>query len=154
MVLLALPAILGCTAQMPVPAFDLEVTLSAQAREKFGATGDAIKVIIYFDGDGVSRPGENTAPFRAVYLGKHEVELRPPSRIRISDAKISKEAVGRLSDTNYYFTVNVVSGRRALKDGVLDCVTLGRASDLSTTSPVVVRCDLLEYYHRRNEGQQ
>jgi hypothetical protein len=142
--LLALPLIFGCSAKVPVPPFDIQVTLSEAARHKLEAAGETIKVIVYFDGDGRSKPGEETAPFREVYLGKHEVELRRPGRVRINDAKISAEAVGRLSDPNYHFTINTVSGRRAFKDNLLSNGTvLGRASDLNPAKPIVVACDLL-----------
>lgn len=61
--------------------------------------------------------------------------------MRVTDAKISKEAVGRLSDPNYHFFINVISGRRVFKDNVLDGgYADGRASDLNPAKPIVVRC--------------
>jgi hypothetical protein len=150
-VLLALPVLVGCSAKVPprevkvpVPPFEVKVTLSELARQRLEAAGETIKVVIYFDGDGTSKPGEVTAPFRPVYLGKHEVELQQPGTVRINDAKISEEAVGRLSDANYHFTINTVSGRRVFKDNVLsNGAVLGRASDLRAGKPIVVACGLL-----------
>jgi hypothetical protein len=130
--------------KVSVPPFDVEVQLTEQARKKLDAAGETIIVAIDFDGDGRRRPGEHTAPFRAVFLGSHEVELRHAGRVRIGDARISREAIGRLSDPNYHFFINVYSGRRVFKDNVLNGgYADGRASDLNPAKPVVVRCGLL-----------
>jgi hypothetical protein len=128
-------------ANISVPPFDVEVQLTEQARQKLETAGETIIVAIYFDGDGRSRPGEHSAPFRDVFLGSHKVELRHVGKVRITDARISKDAFGRLSDPNYHFFINVYSGRRVFKDNVLNGgYAAGRASDLDPAKPVVVRC--------------
>jgi hypothetical protein len=143
--LLAVFVFFGCSAKTPVPPFDIQVTLSDAARQKLETAGETIKVAIYFDGDGAPQPGEKTAPSRQVYLGKHVVELRQPGRIRIAEARISEEAVGRLSDPNYHFTINVFSGRRVFSDNVLrNGYAAGLASDLNPTTPIILTCDLLK----------
>lgn len=140
-VLLAL-SLSSCSTTVLVPPFDVEVTLTEVARRYADARGETIIVSICFDGDGTSRPGEHTAPFRAVFLGCHDVELPHPGRVRIADAKISREAVGRLSDPNYHFFINCVSGRRVVRHNFLMGYADGRANDLNVAKPIKVECGL------------
>jgi hypothetical protein len=140
-VVLAGAAFWDANRKVPVPPFDVEVQLTDRAQQSLDAAGETIIVAVYFDGDGTRKRGEDTAPFRDVFLGSHEVELLHPGRVHVTDAKISKEAVGRLSDPNYHFFINVYSGRRVFKDNVLDGgYADGRASDLNPAKPIVVRC--------------
>ena len=129
---------------MPVPEFTIRIELSQQAEDTLSNAGETVNGRIYFDGDGTSLPNEHTAPWRAVFLGYYEFELRGSGEVRISDAIIPQEAYGRLSDPNYYFTVNVTSGRRAFKDNILvGGVAFGRLTDLDTKKPIEIKCDLL-----------
>jgi hypothetical protein len=129
---------------MPVPEFTIHITLTPQAAEKLSNAGETISGTIWFDGDGTSLPNEHNAPFRAIFLGGYEFELRGSGEVRVSDAIIPQEAYGRLSDMNYYFTVNVTSGRRAFKDNILDGgVAFGRLTDLDSKKPIEIKCGLL-----------
>ncbi|EDN67744.1 hypothetical protein BGP_2322 [Beggiatoa sp. PS] len=127
-----------------VPEFVIEIRLSELAQEKLTNAEETVKGIIYFDGDGSLLPGIKTAPFRDVFLGEYEFELETSGIIRISDATISSEAYARLSNLDYHFTVNVVSGRRAFNNNILNGgYAQGRLSDFKKEHKILVSCSLL-----------
>ncbi len=129
---------------MAVPEFAIHISLTEAATEKLHSAGETIRGAIYFDGDGTPLPDVKTAPHRDVVLGSYEFELHQAGEVRVSDAVISQEAYGRLSDTNYHFFVNVYSGRRAFQNNVLDGgYADGRLSDLDPEKPIEIKCDLL-----------
>jgi len=148
--------IIGCAAKqsggsknindekIPVPEFFISINLSDNAKEKLKSSGETIKGSIVFDGDGEPIPGIKTAPHRNVILGTHNFELTEPGTIKIADAVISKEADMRLSDQNYYFTINVFSGRRVFTNNILDGgYADGRVLDLKENNIVKISCSLL-----------
>ena len=129
---------------IPVPEFTIRVTLSEAAAQKLSDAGETIRGAVYFDGDGTPLPNVKTAPHRDVILGNYEFELIEPGDLRVSDAVISQEAYGRLSDTNYHFFINVYSGRRAFRNNVLNGgYADGCLSDLEPEKPIKIECDLL-----------
>ena len=129
---------------MPVPEFTIRVSLSETAAQKLSDAGETICGAVYFDGDGTPLPNVKTDPHRDVILGSYEFELREPGRLHISDAAISQEAYGRLSDTNYHFFINVYSCRRAFRNNVLNGSSVdGRLRELESKKTIEIKCDLL-----------
>jgi|GEM_PF-2492649 len=130
--------------QLAVPSFLIHVTLSDAAAKKLHDAHEMINGAVWFDGDGYSRPGEYTAPMRPVVLGgRYEFELDQPGVVSVDHATVSEEAFKRLTDTDYYYTINVYSGRRAFKDNVLDCGDAGGRISEATKKPIQITCDLL-----------
>jgi hypothetical protein len=123
---------------MLVPPFVIEIKLSEAAQEKLTNAGETVKGIIYFDGDGSPLPGIKTAPSRDVVLGKYEFELETSGIIRISDATISSEAYARLSNLNYHFTVNVVSGRHVFRKNILNGYAQGRLTHFKEDHKILI----------------
>ena len=127
-----------------VPPFSITITLDEAASKKLKQAGESIKGAIYFDGDGTPQPGVKTAPMRDVILGSFEFELEEPGTIKIDNAVISAEAYSRLSDENYYFFINVYSGRKSFKNNVLSGgYSDGRLKDLEAGKNIKIHCALL-----------
>ena len=126
----------------PVPPFQIRITLSEAAAKKLGDAGETIKGSVDFDGDGRSRPGEYTAPMRPVVLGFYEFEIDQPRVVSVDHATISEEAFKRLTDTDYYYTISVYSGRRAFKDNVLDGGYASGHISEAAKKPIEITCDL------------
>lgn len=101
--------------------FNIEVKLSKAASSKLTELNETIKLIAFFDGDGEKIKGQDTTPFRDVYLGKMEVEIKEGEKAKITNVWFSQSDYSRLYSPNYYVTLNVVSGRRAHKDNLLWC---------------------------------
>ena len=55
------------------------------------------------DGDGRKKNSENTAPERAVPLGFYEFERYGAGAVYVTNATISKEAYGRLTNSDYIY---------------------------------------------------
>ncbi len=128
---------------IPLPPFEIQITLSDSAKQKLAGAGETIKGNIHFDGDGLALPGDNRGPSRAVFLGNYEFEIQRPGAIRITNATISAKAYSRLSETNWHLTINVASGRRAFTNNVLDGgFSVGRFLDLNEHKPIIISCDL------------
>jgi hypothetical protein len=130
--------------KIPVPPFQIKIMLSDAAAKKLRDAGESIKGAVYFDGDGTRKDHEDTAPFRAVVLGVYNFETTGAGGVSVSNAVISEEAFHRLSDSNYYYTVNVFSGRRAFKNNVLDCGDAEGQISNAVKSPIEITCDLIE----------
>jgi hypothetical protein len=75
---------------------------------------------VIFDGDGIKMNNENTAPGRDVPLGVYWFEKNSGGVVFITNTTILEEAFRRLTKSDYYFTVNVFSGRHVFKDNILD----------------------------------
>ena len=129
--------------QLPVPAFHIRITLSDAAVKTLSDAHEAIEGWVGFDGDGRSRSGEYTAPMRPVILGSYEFEIDKPGVITVDHASISQEAFSRLTEPDYYYTVNVYSGRRAFKDNVLGCGGAAGHISEAVKKPIEITCDLL-----------
>jgi hypothetical protein len=152
-VLLFCMAFAGCSAsqpqtlneaKIPVPSFQIRVTFSDAAAKKLRDAGESIKGVVIFDGDGKSKPGEDTGGGRAVALGDYWFERTGAGFVSVTNAAISDEAFKRLSDTNYYYTINIFSGRRVFKDNILDGgYAVGQISD-AVKAPIEIKCDLIE----------
>jgi hypothetical protein len=104
-----------------VPEFAVAVSLSKSAEARLRSINEAIAVAAFFDGDGEAERGKSTAPFRAVFLGNEQQIVMPGSAATFSGRRIAARAWKRLSDKNYYVTLNVGSARRAAKENILDC---------------------------------
>ena len=61
----------------------------------------------------------------------------------VTNASISAEAFGRLTNSDYYFTINVFSGRRVFKDNILDGGYAAGHMSEALKSPIQIKCDLL-----------
>jgi hypothetical protein len=69
---------------------------------------------------GIKNPNEDTGGGRDVPLGYFEFERNRAGVIFVTNATIAAEAFHRLTDTNYYFIVNVFSGRHVFANNILD----------------------------------
>ena len=123
--------------------FDVEVKLSKAASAKLTELNETIKVIAFFDGDGEKIKGQNTAPFRDVFLGKKEVEIKEGEKANISNIWFSQSDYSRLNSPNYYVTLNVVSGRRAHKNNLLWCDVPIETIDHIASRVTAVNCKLI-----------
>jgi hypothetical protein len=104
--------------KLRVPQFQIKVDLPDAAMQKLLAAGGTLNVLASFDGDGTPLNGEYTAPNRAVILGCYQFQTTQTEIVSVTKAYISAEAFKRLSDTDYYVTVNISSGQRAAKSNV------------------------------------
>jgi hypothetical protein len=124
--------------------FTVEVKLSKAASSKLAEMDETIRVIAFFDGDGERIKGEDPAPFRDVFLGKTEVEIREGEKADITNIWFPQPDFARLYSPEYYVTVNVVSGRRAHKRNLLACDVLIGTMDHFANRTSAVNCKLIE----------
>jgi hypothetical protein len=130
-------------AKISVPSFEINVALTDDAAKKLQDAGESIKGIVSFDGYGIPKPGENVGAGHGVDLGDYFFERTGAGVILVTNALISAEAFRRLSDTNYYYTINVFSGRRVFADNILDSgYAEGHISDVAKV-PIYIKCSLL-----------
>src|ERR1700722_3558510 len=105
--------------------------------------GDEFTERNYTPGDGIRKPHEDIGSGRDVYLGEYEFELMEAGAVSVSNAFISEEAFKRLTNQDYYYTINVVSGRRAFQDNILGVGgSQGRIEKLGKV-PIEITCDLI-----------
>jgi hypothetical protein len=104
-----------------VPEFSIAVKLSPKAQKQLESIHESIKVIAYFDGDALPGLGRYNAPFRDVFLGEDEKLVDASDIAAFGDTKISLRNWNRLSNKDYFVTINVVSARKHSKNNLLDC---------------------------------
>lgn len=104
-----------------VPDFAVAVKLSKAAESRLRSLNESITVAAYFDGDGEPEPGVDTSPMRAVVLGNETEEVNDKNVAEFKGKKVFAKAWKRLSDKNYYVTINVFSARKAVANNILDC---------------------------------
>ena len=124
--------------------FFVEVILSKAASSKLAELDETIKVIAFFDGDGEKIKGQDSAPFRDVFLGETEVEIKEGEKANITNIWFSQSDYSRLYSPEYYVTVNVVSGRRTHKRNLLSCDVLIETIDHFANRTSAVNCKLIE----------
>ncbi|MGA2636099.1 MAG: hypothetical protein ABSF16_17860 [Terracidiphilus sp.] len=136
-----------------VPEFSISVNLSEEAKKRLLSMHESILVIAYFDGDPLPGQGEDNAPFRDVYLGSDQKLVDSTNVATFDSTKISQSHWDRLSDKNYFVTINVVSARMASKNNLLDC---GVPEDHISTfagKATEVHCKLIGEGHATIEGR-
>jgi hypothetical protein len=124
--------------------FTVEVKLSKAASSKLAELDETIKVIAFFDGDGEKIKGKDPAPFRDVFLGNTEVEIKEGEKANITNIWFYQSDYSRLYSPEYYVTVNVVSGRRAHIRNLLACDVLIETIDHFANRTIAVNCKLIE----------
>lgn len=132
--------------QLDVPKFSIVIELTELAADKLKNAGESIEGVISFDGDGDSK-GVNNLPYRDVYLGEYEFEIKEPGIVEINNAKISKEAYVNLTEKDYYYNVNVYSGRHVFKNNLLvgdRCYANGQLSDIKRNNVIRIFCELID----------
>ena len=129
--------------KLRVPVFTIRIVLSDAAAKRLRDSGESIKGFIDFDGDGIPKKNEYTAPNRPVVLGCYQFEITEAGDVSVTEAYISAEAVNRLTNPDYYITITVSSGRRAFKDNVLDGGFAEMHISQATRAPIQISCDLL-----------
>jgi hypothetical protein len=104
-----------------VPVFSISVKLSEEAEKRLQSIHESVLVIAYFDGDPLPGQGEYNPPNRDVILGSDDKLVDAKNVVTFDSTKISQSHWNRLSDKNYFVTINVVSARKASKNNLLDC---------------------------------
>jgi hypothetical protein len=144
-IIIILPLIASCNLGKKVKGddFTIDVKLSQAASSRLGKLNETVKVIAYFDGDGKKIEGQETAPFRDVYLGQKEIEIREGEQAHFENIRFSQADYSRLFSPKYYVTLNIVSGRRAYKDNLLACDVPIYTIDKFANRVTTVNCKLI-----------
>lgn len=116
-----------------VPEFVIAIALSPRAENRLRSLGESMRVIAYFDGDPLPGQGKYNPPMRGVYLGMVEKLIDAGSVARFDGTKIPLRDWNRLSDKNYFVTINTVSARNRTDNNILSCA-----------DPISVRIDTLK----------
>ena len=126
-----------------VPPFSLAVTLSRATEDRLRGTGESVTVAAYFDGDALPGQGKYNPPMRDVYLGMAERELDNKRLARFDGVKVPQSDWQRLSDKDYFVTVNTVTSRKVFANNLLDCaVPIVKISTLQGKT-TEIKCKLI-----------
>ena len=93
------------------------------AQRRLQQIRESVKVIAYFDGDPRPGQGKYNAPMRDVVLASDEGLIDGNHVATFASTKISRSNWDRLSNKDYFVTINVVSARKASRDNLLLCST-------------------------------
>jgi hypothetical protein len=127
-----------------VPEFSIAVKLSQAAEKRLKRLNESVLVIVYFDGDALPGQGKYNAPFRDVYLGSDEQPVDGNNVANFDHSRVPLSDWNRLSDKNYFVTINTVSARKSTKDNLLDCDDpISRKIESFKGKTIDVRCCLI-----------
>ena len=131
-------------ATVEVPQFAIAVELSDKAERRLRSIGESVLVIAYFDGDALPGKGKYNPPNRDVFLGNVEKMVDRSNVARFDDSRVPLSDWNRLSDKNYFVTINTVSARKAAEDNLLDCADpISRRIESFKGKTIEVRCWLI-----------
>jgi len=104
-----------------VPEFSISVKLSEKAEKELQSAHEGVQVLAMFDGDPLPGQGTYNPPMRGVSLGSDKKLLDTKNLATFASTKISHAGWNRLSDKNYFVTINVFSARKSSPNNLLDC---------------------------------
>jgi len=104
-----------------VPEFSISVKLSEKAENELQSAHEGVLVLAMFDGDPLPGQGTYNPPNRDVILGSDEKLLDTKNIAVFASTKISHAGWNRLSDKNYFVTINVFSARKSSPNNLLHC---------------------------------
>jgi hypothetical protein len=135
----------GCGGSPPLsgPTFNVRVGLSTAAKAKLAMLGERIRVVAYFDGDSWRRPLYSGGPFRAVFLGKQDVEIGLDDIAHFQGTRFPDNKVTELLWGRYFVTINLFSARIGSSDNLLNCPAPKRASSKLADQTIDVDCKLI-----------
>ena len=103
-----------------------------------------MKVIAYFDGDALPGQGKDNSPFRGVYLGSDEKLVDGNGLAKFNNSKVALSDWNKLSDKNYFVTINTVSARKADQNNLVECDDpISRRVESFKDKTIEVRCRLI-----------
>ena len=127
-----------------VPEFGIAVKLSPQAENRLRSIGESVLVVAYFDGDPLPSQGKYGPPMRDVYLGMDQKLVDERNVARFDHSKVPLGDWNRLSDKNYFVTINTVSARKVARDNLLDCADpISRKIETFRGKTIDVQCWLI-----------
>ena len=126
-----------------VPQFTVSITLSNEARTRLLRLHESVLVIAYFDGDPLPGQGRYNAPMRGVVLGQDQKVVDAKDEATFDTTKISKSNWDRLSNKDYFVTINIMSARTTSKDNLLDCGTPENRISAFAGKTTNVSCSLI-----------
>lgn len=127
-----------------VPQFEIAIKLSPQAENRLHSINESVLVIAYFDGDPLPGQGQYSPPNRDVVLGSDEKLLDQNGKAKFDHSTVPLRDWNRLSDKNFYVTINTVSARKSANDNLLDCADpMDRRIETFRGKTIEVRCWLI-----------
>jgi hypothetical protein len=127
-----------------LPEFAIAVKLSPSAGKQLRSIHESVLVIAYFDGDALPGQGKYNPPMRDVFLGQDEKLVDEENVARFKRTRVPLADWNRLSDKNYFVTINTVSARKAAKDNLLDCADpISRRIETFAGKIIEVQCRLI-----------
>jgi hypothetical protein len=126
-----------------IPAFSVAVKLSKAAGTRLRNLKESVVVMAYFDGDGEPEPGIDTSPMRAVVLGSEQRQMNANFVAEFKGPKFTSSTWKRLSDKNYFVTINTFSARKVVADNILSCDTPIKHIETIKGNTLEVHCDLM-----------
>ena len=121
------------------------VELSDQAERRLHGIGETVTVIAFFDGDALPGQGRYNPPFRDVYLGSDEKLVDGNLVARFDNGSVLLSDFNRLSDKDYFVTINIGSARKADPNNLLDCADpISQRIQSFAGKTIQVKCRLSE----------
>jgi hypothetical protein len=128
-----------------VPPFAIAVKLSPKAEKHLRTIHETILVIAYFDGDPLPGQGTYNPPNRDVFLGYDEMLVDENNVAKFDHTQVPLSKWNRLSDKNYFVTINTVSARNSAENNLLDCAdTMSRRIETIKNQTIEIPCRLIE----------
>jgi len=109
-----------------LPSFEIELSLSQKAEEKLKTNKETIIVAAYFSAIPKDTTNKDYVKYGEVTVTSKEKELTNERLTKFEGIKFPRSLYDSLNAESITLLINVYSGRRSLKDNILDCEILHR----------------------------
>jgi len=124
-----------------LPSFSIQVDLSPKAEKLLKEKKESIIVAAYFSG--IPKDSTKYLEDGEYAFGTHECELTDSRTAIFRGVKISKESFESLADKDFQVLINIYSGRRSMKNNVLDCDILQKKISQVKDQTFIIRGKLI-----------
>jgi hypothetical protein len=104
-----------------LPAFEIDLQLSAKAEQKLKSAKETIIVKAYFSGVPKDTTSKAYKKWGEMGMMDPEIELSGSRIAKFENIKFSKKLYDSIADKNIRLLINIYSGRRSSENNLLDC---------------------------------
>lgn len=136
--MIATPAL---AAGVKLPAYSLDVSLSAKAAAKLSSSGETIHVSAMYYGS--AKPGVKGDEAGQIQLGAEEIDIPKAGLLKLGQITLKPADIKKIKEKQPLVLINVYTSRKVFADNLLDCGLFQDKVTVAAKKPVKIACKLI-----------